>query len=87
MNQFANANHAEVGVISLIQASLEFILGVPWKLVYLLNIWSINKLGAGNQLESVNVFHEIIQQLKTVDRQSKPIFPDYFVHSAGTGKG
>jgi hypothetical protein len=29
MNQFANANHAEVGVISLIQASLEFILGVP----------------------------------------------------------
>jgi hypothetical protein len=41
---------------------------------------------AGNQLESVNVFHEIIQQLKTVDRQSKPNYPDYFIHSAGTGK-
>ncbi|KAI6230124.1 hypothetical protein M3Y99_01103700 [Aphelenchoides fujianensis] len=40
---------------------------------------------AANQQESVNVFHEVIQQLKTVDRSSRPSYPDYFIHSAGTG--
>uniref|UniRef100_A0A1I7S7W5 PALP domain-containing protein n=1 Tax=Bursaphelenchus xylophilus TaxID=6326 RepID=A0A1I7S7W5_BURXY len=40
---------------------------------------------ANNGLESVNVFHEVIQQLKTVDRSARPVYPDYFIHSAGTG--
>ncbi|CAD5206992.1 unnamed protein product [Bursaphelenchus okinawaensis] len=40
---------------------------------------------ANNGLESVNVFHEVIQQLKTVDRSARPVYPDFFVHSAGTG--
>ncbi|KAK6014776.1 hypothetical protein OSTOST_19834, partial [Ostertagia ostertagi] len=34
--------------------------------------------------ESINVFHEILQQLKDDRDQAKKV-PDYFVHSAGTG--
>ncbi|KAI6202803.1 hypothetical protein M3Y94_00482600 [Aphelenchoides besseyi] len=40
---------------------------------------------ASNDKESVNVFHEVLQQLKTVDRSMRPNYPEYFVHSAGTG--
>jgi hypothetical protein len=69
MNQFANAHRAE-----------EFHESKDKKKKFCFSC-----LGAGNQLESVNVFHEIIQQLKTVDRKSSPNMPEYFIHSAGTG--
>ncbi|KHJ92680.1 pyridoxal-phosphate dependent protein [Oesophagostomum dentatum] len=40
---------------------------------------------SGNySLESSNVFHEILEQLREDEAQEKKI-PDYFVHSAGTG--
>ncbi|ETN79436.1 hypothetical protein NECAME_09839 [Necator americanus] len=38
----------------------------------------------GDNHETSNVFHEILQQLKKDEKQKKKI-PDYFVHSAGTG--
>jgi pyruvate kinase len=47
------------------------------------NSFSSSLALAGNYpLESVNVMHEILQQIKAMD---DGVHPKYFVHTAGTG--